>query len=73
MEAPARGEAQRPGRTAGDTGAIVRAAIAVLDRTGHHPRQRVEVEDKTAPIPLDQLSTEAKRQIIAILEAEGVG
>ena len=54
-----------------DLGAIVRAAIAVLDRTGHHPRQRVEVEDVTRPIPLDQLSTDLKRQIIAELEGHG--
>ena len=55
----------------GDTGAIVRTAIAVLDRFGYGPRSKVEVENKTAPIPLDQLSTDLKRQIIRELEGHG--
>ena len=44
-------EALRMALESEDIRAIVRAAIAVLDRTGHHPRQRVEVEDATtAPL-----------------------
>lgn len=41
-------EALRRALASDDMPAIVRAAVAVLDRTGFHPSQRVEVE---APSP----------------------
>ena len=39
--------------------------------SGYGPGSKVEVENKTAPIPLDQLSTDLKRQIIRELEGHG--
>lgn len=61
----------------GEIPSIVRAAQVVLDRTGFHPTQAVElfgkdggqIEANVQPFPVDKLSTPLKRALIAELDA----
>jgi hypothetical protein len=68
--------ALRTALKSGDLPTIVRAAQIVLDRTGFHPQHSVELYGKDGgplrtetTIPIDRLSIDTKRRVIAELEA----
>ncbi len=62
-------EALRVALESDDIRAIIRAAVVVLDRTGHHPRQHVEVEDVTDHLWLQWATTAELKRVEKIIRA----
>jgi hypothetical protein len=64
----------RTGTKTGDTPSAVRASLGILDRTGFHPSQAVElkdgIENQSLMEQIDKLSPEVKRLILADIDGK---